>query len=115
MEKKENQLLLDPRWEIQSKVRYQKQSLQLKLHLKEGQTVALDESLKEILAYPVKNDQGFSSKRTAGKLWKMGKEQLECLNCTTNKRELNIRYKNQDGTDKLHLNVDSDGITVKSK
>ena len=63
-------------WSIKTKVRFQNQSLLLKIHLTEGQTVALDQSLKEILDYPVNNDQAYSSKRTAGKLWRMGKEKL---------------------------------------
>lgn len=114
-EQNETQIILNPMWNVKTKVRFQNQSLLLKLHLTEGQTVALDQSLKEILDYPVKNDQAYSSKRTAGKLWRMGKEKLECLNCPANKRELNINYKTKDGTDKLRLNVDSDGITIKSK
>lgn len=114
-EQNETQIILNPMWNVKTKVRFQNQSLLLKLHLTEGQTVALDQSLKEILDYPVKNDQTYSSKRTAGKLWRMGKEKLECLNCPANKRELNINYKTKDGTDKLRLNVDSDGITIKSK
>ncbi len=114
-EQNKTQLILNPSWEIKSKVRFQNQSLLLKLHLTEGQIVALDKSLEKILDYPVKNDQSYSSKRTAGKLWRMGKEQLECLNCSSNKRELNINYKAKDGTEKLRLNVDSAGITIKSK
>jgi hypothetical protein len=45
----------------------------------------------------------------------MGKEKMECLNCIANKREININNKTKDGTDKLRLNFDSDGITIKSK
>lgn len=114
-EQNQTQLILNPMWEVKTKVRFQNQSLLLKLHLIEGQTVALDQSLEDVLDYPVKNDQAYSSKRTAGKLWRMGREKLECLNCPSNKRELNINYKTKDGTDKLRLNVDSDGITIKSK
>jgi hypothetical protein len=114
-EQNETQIILNPMWSVKTKVRFQNQSLLLKLHLTEGQTVALDQSLKEILDYPVNKDQAYSSKRTAGKLWGMGKEKLECLNCIANKREININNKTKDGTDKLRLNFDSDGITIKSK
>ena len=110
-----NQLSLDPMWKVQTSTRFQNQSVQLQLHLKEGQVVDLDENLKEILSYPVKNDQKFRSSNTAGKLWKMGGDVLECLNCEVDKSGLSIQYKSKKGEDKLRLNVDSQGVTLKTQ
>lgn len=110
-----NQLSLDPMWKVQTSTRFQNQSVQLQLYLKEGQVVDLDENLKEILSYPVKNDQNFRSSHTAGKLWKMGGDVLECLNCEADKSSLRIQYKSKKGEDKLHLNVDSKGANLKTQ
>ena len=110
-----NQLSLDPMWKVQTSTRFQNQSVQLQLYLKEGQVVDLDENLKEILSYPVKNDQNFRSSHTAGKLWKMGDDVLECLNCEADKSSLRIQYKSKKGEDKLRLNVDSKGVTLKTQ
>jgi len=110
-----NQLSLDPIWKVQTSTRFQNQSVQLQLYLKEGQVVDLDENLKEILSYPVKNDQNFRSSHTAGKLWKMGGDVLECLNCEADKSSLRIQYKSKKGEDKLRLNVDSQGVTLKTQ
>ena len=108
-------LILDPVWKLKTSARFQNQSVHLKLHLTEGQIIAIDQSLEKILAYPVKNDQGFYSNRTAGKLWKMGREELICLSCEENKTELNINYKSKDEKDKLRLDVDTQGIKIKTK
>ena len=114
-QQKENQLLLDPMWKVQTSTRFQNQSVQLRLYLKEGQTIDLDENLKEILSYPVKNDQKLRSSRTAGKLWKMGSDVLECLNCEADEKGLSIEYKSKNGEDKLRLKVDSQGVTLKTQ
>lgn len=110
-----NQLSLDPMWKVQTSTRFQNQSVQLQLYLKEGQVVDLDENLKEILSYPLKNDQNFRSSHTAGKLWKMGGDVLECLNYEADKSSLRIQYKSKKGEDKLRLNVDSKGVTLKTQ
>ena len=110
-----NQLSLDPMWKVQTSTRFQNQSVQLQLYLKEGQVVDLDEKLKEILSYPVKNDQNFRSSHTAGKLWKMGGDVLEFLNCEADKSSLRIQYKSKKGEDKLRLNVDSKGANLKTQ
>ena len=67
------------------------------------------------MQYPVKNDQGFHSRKTAGYLWKMGVEKLECLDCPPNKSKLQLEYQDADGDEKLHLKVDEDGIRLKTE
>ena len=85
------------------------------LHLVEGQILNLDRNLNTLMQYPVKNDQGFHSKKTAGYLWKMGAEKLECLDCPPNKSKLQLEYQGADGDEKLHLKVDEDGIRLKTE
>jgi len=85
------------------------------LHLVEGQILNLDRNLNTLMQYPVKNDQGFHSRKTAGYLWKMGVEKLECLDCPPNKSKLQLEYQDADGDEKLHLKVDEDGIRLKTE
>jgi phage shock protein PspC (stress-responsive transcriptional regulator) len=87
----------------------------LTLHLAEGQILNLDRNLNTLMQYPVKNDQGFHSRKTAGYLWKMGVEKLECLDCPPNKSKLQLEYQDADGDEKLHLKVDEDGIRLKTE
>ena len=87
----------------------------LTLHLAEGQILNLDRNLNTLMQYPVKNDQGFHSRKTAGYLWKMGVEKLECLDCPPNKSKLQLEYQGADGDEKLHLKVDEDGIRLKTE
>jgi len=54
--------------------------------------LSLNNNLKSILNYPVKNDQNYSSTKTAGYLWKMETDGLECLNCPQTKSELQLHY-----------------------
>jgi len=63
----------------------------------------------------VKNDQKSRSNRTAGKLWKMGSDVLECLNCEADEKGLSIKYNSKNGEDKLRLKVDSQGVTLKTQ
>ena len=87
----------------------------LTLHLAEGQILNLDRNLNTLMQYPVKNDQGFHSRKTAGYLWKMGVEKLECLDCPPDKSKLQLEYQDADGDEKLHLKVDEDGIRLKKE
>lgn len=51
---------------------FQTEKVELILNLSEGQVLSLNTNLKSILNYPVKNNQSYSSRRTAVYLWKMG-------------------------------------------
>ena len=87
----------------------------LTLRLSEGQAIHLSNNLREYMSYPVKNDQGFKSSKTTGYFWKMGSNELECLNCPTSQSKLRVQYQNEEGDEKLHLKVDEDGIHLKTK
>ena len=114
-QQKENQLVLDPIWKVVTSSRFQNQSVQLRLNIKEGQVLNLDENLREVLSFPVKNDQKLRSHDTAGRLWIMGSEVLECLNCKDDQREFSLNYKSKEGEDKLRLSIDSQGIKIKTQ
>lgn len=114
-QQKENQLVLDPIWKVVTSSRFQNQSVQLRLNVKEGQVLNLDENLREVLSFPVKNDQKLRSHDTAGRLWIMGSEVLECLNCKDDQREFSLNYKSKEGEDKLRLSIDSQGIKIKTQ
>jgi len=114
-QQKENQLVLDPIWKVVTSSRFQNQSVKLRLNVKEGQILNLDENLREVLSFPVKNDQKLRSHDTAGRLWIMGSEVLECLNCKDDQREFSLNYKSKEGEDKLRLSIDSQGIKIKTQ
>ena len=94
---------------------FKDKKVELILNLSEGQVLALNNNLKSILNYPVKNDQNYSITKTPGYLWKMGTDGLECLNCPQTKSELQLHYKDTEGDEKLHLKVDKYGIQLKTK
>ena len=77
--------------------------------------LSLNNNLKSILNYRVKNDQNYSSSKTVGYQWKMVTDELECLNCPQTKSELQLHYQDTDGDEKLHLKVSKDGIQLKIK
>lgn len=119
---------LEYKWEVNNKTLYlnpmvtgqnlngfQTKKVELILNLSEGQILSLNTNLKSILNYPVKNNQSYSSRRTAGYLWKMGADELECLNCPQTKSKLQLHYQDTEGEEKLHLKVDKDGIQLKTK
>lgn len=119
---------LEYKWEVNNKTLYlnpmvtgqnlngfQTKKVELILNLSEGQILSLNTNLKSILNYPVKNNQSYSSRRTAGYLWKMGADELECLNCPQTKSKLQLHYQDTEGEEKLHLKVDKDGIQLKKK
>lgn len=45
----------------------------------------------------------------------MGSESLECLNCEENESKLKLHYQDSMGKEKLHLEVDENGIQLKTK
>ena len=94
---------------------FQNKKIELILNLNEGQVLSLSNNLISVLNYPVKNDQNYSSTKTAGYLWKMGNNGLEYLNCPQPKSELQLHYQDNVGDEKLHLKVDKDGIQLKTK
>jgi phage shock protein PspC (stress-responsive transcriptional regulator) len=114
-EVKNSTLLLKPIVLEQNISGFEKSTIELTLYLSAGQIVFLNENLKNILSYPVKNDQDYSSKNTAGHLWKMGSSRLECLDCPLQKTEMQLHYQDAEGEEKLHLKVDKDGIELKKK
>ena len=75
--------------------------------------LSLNNNLKSILNYPVKNDQNYSSTKTAGYLWKMGTDRLECLNYPQINSELQLHCQDIEGDEKLHLKVYKCGIQLK--
>ena len=108
-------LFLNPMISRQNLNGFQNKKVELILNVSEGQVLSLNNNLKSILNYPVKNDQNYSSTKTAGYLWKMGTYGLECLNCPQPKSELQLHYQDNEGYEKLHLKVDKDGIQLKTK
>lgn len=87
----------------------------LNLLLAEGQIIHLSNNLSKHMRYPVKNNQGFGSRKTTGYFWKMGAKELECMNCPASQSKLQLKYQDDEGDEKLHLKVDEDGIHLKTK
>jgi hypothetical protein len=81
----------------------------------EGQIFRIDPSLKKILSSSLFNNHNLTKDQMMGKLWLMGNNALRCLNCGEEGHSLNINYKSEGSENKLHLNVDSEGITLKKK
>ena len=67
-EVKNSTLLLKPIVLEQNISGFETSTIELTLYLSAGQIVFLNENLKNILSYPVKNDQDYSSKNTASHL-----------------------------------------------
>jgi hypothetical protein len=82
----------------------------------EGQIFRLDSSLKNILSSSLMNNYNLTKDQMMGKLWLMGNDAFLCLNCDEEEgHTLNINYKSKGNENELHLNVDSEGITLKKK
>ena len=94
---------------------FQTKNIDMTLLLKEGQIIALDESLRKVLSYPIENNQNWSSRSKAGYLWKMGPQELICLDCPTNQSKLEVQYQDAKGEEKVHLEVDKNGIQLKKE
>ena len=115
-EEVEKELLLNSKWTIKEDTPFQNQKVQLKLYLVEGQIFRLDSSLKKILSSSLMNNYNLTKNQMMGKLWLMGNDGLLCLNCDEEEgHSLNINYKSKGSENELHLNVDSEGITLKKK
>ena len=108
-------LFLDDQIKNQHLNGFQTKNIDMTLLLKEGQIIALDESLRKVLSYPVENNQNWSSRSTAGYLWKMGPQELICLDCPTNQSKLEVQYQDAKGEGKVHLEVDKNGIQLKKE
>lgn len=108
-------LFLDDQIKNQHLNGFQTKNIDMTLLLKEGQIIALDESLRKVLSYPVENNQNWSSRSTAGYLWKMGPQELICLDCPTNQSKLEVQYQDAKGEEKVHLEVDKNGIQLKKE
>ena len=83
-------LFLDDQIKNQPLSGFQTKNIEMTLFLKEGQIIALDESLRKVLSYPIENNQNWNSRSTAGYLWKMGPQELICLDCPTNQSKLEV-------------------------
>ncbi|MGA1546200.1 MAG: PspC domain-containing protein [Flavobacteriaceae bacterium] len=115
-EEVEKKLLLNSKWTIKEDTPFQNQKVHLKLYLVEGQIFRLDSSLKKILSSSLMNNYNLTKDQMMGKLWLMGNDALLCLNCDEEEgHSLNINYKSKGSENELHLNVDSEGITLKKK
>ncbi len=108
-------LFLDDQIKNQPLSGFQTKNIEMTLLLKEGQIIALDESLRKVLSYPVENNQNWNSRSTAGYLWKMGPQELICLDCPTNQSKLEVQYQDAKGEEKVHLEVDKNGIQLKKE
>lgn len=108
-------LFLDDQIKNQPLSGFQTKNIEMTLLLKEGQIIALDESLRKVLSYPVENNQNWNSRSTAGYLWKMGPKELICLDCPTNQSKLEVQYQDAKGEGKVHLEVDKNGIQLKKE
>ena len=108
-------LFLDDQIKNQPLSGFQTKNIEMTLLLKEGQIIALDESLRKVLSYPVENNQNWNSRSKAGYLWKMGPQELICLDCPTNQSKLEVQYQDAKGEGKVHLEVDKNGIQLKKE
>jgi len=108
-------LFLDDHIKNQPLSGFQTKNIEMTLLLKEGQIIALDESLRKVLSYPIENNQNWNSRSTAGYLWKMGSQELICLDCPTNQSKLEVQYQDAKGEEKVHLEVDKNGIQFKKE
>jgi hypothetical protein len=86
-------LFLDYQFKNQPLSGFQTKNIEMTLLLKEGQIIALDESLRKVLSYPIEKNQNWNSRSTAGYLWKMGPKELICLDCPTNQSKLEVYIK----------------------
>ena len=114
-EEVEEKLLLNSKWNKKEDTPFRNQKVHLKLYLVEGQIFRIDPSLKKILSSSLFNNHNLTKDQMMGKLWLMGNNALRCLNCGEEGHSLNINYKSEGSEKELHLNVDSEGITLKKK
>ena len=108
-------LKLNPYWEMGKQKLFRNQEVQLTIYLPEGQTFYLDENLRSLLDHSIPNDQSFSRSRLVGHYWEMGNQTIKCQSCVSSQKRLQLNYQDASGEEKLHLNVDYQGITIKKK
>ena len=105
----------NPLWEIAPSTLFYNQKLTINLHLQEGQVIFINKKLKPLISSSIDNDLEFSRRKITGHYWKMGSDKLECLDCFDNQQHLNIQYQDKSGEQKINLNVDNQGLTIKKK
>jgi len=52
---------------------------------------------KTLLSFSNNNDQEFSRRQIIEHYWRMGSDKLECLNCSDNQQQLNIKDQDKYG------------------
>ena len=62
--------------------KFKSQEVELSLFIPQGQTLYIDSSLLSILGWNIPNDQNYMRRGLAGHHWKMGEDQLVCLDCS---------------------------------
>ena len=108
-------LYLDPLWKTVNSTPFYNQKININLNIQEGQIIFINNRSKDLLYSILSNDQGYSKRQITGHYWRMGTEKLECLDCSSNQQQLNIKYQDKSGDEKLNLNVDNQGVTIKRK
>jgi hypothetical protein len=78
----ENNLLLSTYSTSPIAQKLKSQEVELSLFIPRGQTLFIDSSLLSILGWNIHNDQNYVRRGLAGHHWKMGEDQLVCLDCT---------------------------------
>ncbi len=111
----ENTLLLNTQWKLAYSEKFHNQDVELVVQLSEGNTIYIDPSLKGYLAYPTANDQGYRSSKTAGHYWIMGNRELECLDCESTSKSIELHYQQEDQQKEFHLKVDENGVQINRK
>lgn len=111
----ENTLLLNTQWKLAYSEKFHNQDVELVVQLPEGNTIYIDPSLKGYLAYPTANDQGYRSSKTAGHYWIMGNRELECLDCESTSKSIELHYQQEDQQKEFHLKVDENGVQINRK
>lgn len=111
----ENNLLLNTQWNLAFSEKFHNQEVKLVLQLPKGYSLFIDPSLKNYLTYPIANDQGYRSSKTAGHYWVMGDQELECLDCDSTSKSMELRYQQEDKQKELHLKVDENEVQINRK
>ena len=78
---KDNQLAINEYLTADPQDKFHQQEVKLTLMVSEGQLLYIDKKLARMLYNNIKNDQDFYRRKIAGHLWRMGKEELQCMDC----------------------------------
>ena len=78
---KDNQLAVNEYLTADPQDKFHQQEVKLTLMVSEGQLLYIDKKLARMLYNNIKNDQDFYRRKIAGHLWRMGKEELQCMDC----------------------------------